>query len=415
MKAFGRFLRRFHRLLIPVAAAVLTIAGIIIVHALDQPDVTDGNYLSPASSAGIGAADLAGELRAAGVAIRNTADIDTAFTWARAGDTTLFIPAPSLLNQFTPEAWTTLPATTRLVVVDPSAATLGNTDLPVDKVDDRWVTYPAAAGCTAPEATGAGRAATDRHRYVAADLAASCYHGSVVWFAGADIWLVGSAEPFRNDHIGDYGNRALTVNLLSAHDSVVWLDNHRQQAEPPVGSAVTNPFNPPDAPPPDGQHTVRSIAFLLPGWAWTVLGMLMLMLLLLAAAAARRFGPPVAEPLPVTAKARETVSGRGRLYRRARQPAAALATLRADAVKRLPALLGLPDGTPADAVCDAAAARSGLSRDTVDAILHTEQPSGNEDLVAAVARLDDLLGRLATAATPVTDSPTALVSGMDRS
>ena len=398
MRALLRFLRRFYRLLAPITLALAAVIGALVTHALAQPSVTDRNFLNPASDAGVGGSDLAGRLAGAGVTVRRTASIDEALAWARAGDTTLFVPAPGLVNSYTAEAFTALPSSTRLVLVDPSPAVIGWTGLPVTEAGDRWAEFPAPAGCLLPEASAAPIAGTDRHEWAGPGMA-SCYGGSVVQFGDVDVWMVGSADPFRNDRIGEHGNEALAAALLSAHPTVVWLDNHHRQPEPKLGPAVRNPFNQPAAKNTGGGdtggRTVRSsMAGLFPGWVWTVLGLLLLILVVLAIAAARRFGPPVSEPMPVTAKARETVAGRGRLYRKAKQPAVALAALRAGAVRSLPAVLGVAATVPAAELYDLAAVRAGMPRDTVEAILATDEPKTNDELVAAVARLDELMARL---------------------
>jgi len=398
MRALLRFLRRFYRLLIPITLALVAVIAVLVIHALAQPSVTDRNFLSPASDAGVGGSDLAAQLAGAGVTVRRTASIDEALAWARAGDTTLFVPAPGLVNSYTAAAFTTLPSSTRLVLVDPSPAVVSWAGLPVTEGGDRWAEFPAPAGCLLPEANAAPIAGADRHEWAGPGMA-SCYGGSVVQFGDVDVWMVGSADPFRNDRIGEHGNEALAAALLSAHPTVVWLDNHHRQPEPKLGPAVRNPFNQPAAKNTGGGdtggRTVRSsIAGLFPGWVWTVLGLLLLILVVLAIAAARRFGPPVSEPMPVTAKARETVAGRGRLYRKAKQPAAALAAVRAGAVRSLPTVLGVAATVPAAELYDLAASRAGMPRDTVEAILATDEPKTNDELVAAVARLDELMARL---------------------
>ena len=407
MRGVLRFLRRFYRLLVPITIAAGIVAGTLVVHWLAQPNVTDSDYLNPTSTADVGGADLASALAAAHVTIRRTADIDQALDWARGGDTTLFVPAPSLLNEFSAAALTTMPSSTRVVVVDPPEQVLVAAAAPIDAVNDRWAEFPAAAGCSAPEAANAPRVGSDRHSYAGTTIVVSCYDGSVVRLGDTDMWLIGSADPFRNDRIGENDNRALVTALLSTKPTVIWLDNHDKQPKPDPGPRIANPFNKPLPLPSFGGRPPRqSLATLFPGWMWTVLGLLMLILLTLAIAASRRFGTPVTEPMPVSAKARETVEGRGRLYRKAKQPATTLNALRTIAVGQLPAILGVAATTPAGDLFGLAAARAAMPTETVEAILRTDEPRDNEELVAAVARLDNLMALL-------TDS-SVLAHGMDR-
>ncbi len=73
----------------------------------------------------------------------------------------------------------------------------------------------------------------------------------------------------------------------------------------------------------------------------------------------RRFGPLVFEPLPVVVRASETVEGHGRLYRSRRARDRAAAALRAAALARITARLGLPQTAPPEAVCRELARRTG--------------------------------------------------------
>ena len=314
----------------------------VAVHLLAQPSVTDGDYLNPASTAGIGGATLATGLTAANVTVRRTSDIDEALGWARAGSTTLFVPAPGLLNEYSDAALTTMPTSTRVVLVDPPTTTLIDSGAPVDEVSDSWAEFPATAGCAAPETAAAPMG---RHR--PALLRRRARHHQLlrrIRRTAATTPTCGwsdAADPFRNDRIGEHGNAALATALLvrpraASSGSTSTTSNrgrsHGPSADEPVQRATARGRNRP-APPTTVQLASPSCS--RPGCGrssacscWSVL--------VLAIAAGRRLGPPVTEPMPVTAQARETVEGRGRLYRRARQPAAAFAALRAAAIRQLP-------------------------------------------------------------------------------
>jgi len=198
---------------------------------------------------------------------------------------------------------------------------------------------------------------------------------------------------------------------------VIWLDRHT--AEQPPHSTL-NPTNRPSgtgSPYPGGaggggggsggsggsggepsgaggdqtQSDSRGgLADTFPPWLWALLGLLLLAGVVVALAAARRLGPPVGEPLPVTAYGRETLDGRGRLYRRARDPAATYDVLRRAAVAHLRTALHLP-AADVDELVDTVAALTGIDRAEVVEILVDGAPAKDAELTEAVARLDALM------------------------
>jgi hypothetical protein len=90
----------------------------------------------------------------------------------------------------------------------------------------------------------------------------------------------------------------------------------------------------------------------------------------------------------------ETVTGRGRLYRRAKARGPALAALRTAALHRLLPVLDLPDasGEPEPStVVSALAERTGWDADRVDAVLYGPEPTTDAELVLAARDLDALL------------------------
>ncbi|GAA5095825.1 DUF4350 domain-containing protein [Microbacterium yannicii] len=185
---------------------------------------------------------------------------------------------------------------------------------------------------------------------------------------------------FTNEHLAENGNAALAVNLMARHPLVVWYlpgpgDTDLADADPSLGE-------------------------LTPPWVSPVI-----VLLLVAGVAAgiwrgRRFGPLVAERLPVTVRAAETTEGRARLYARAGDPLHAADRLRIGALRRLAALLGLAANAAAPEVADAAAGRTGLDRRAVRGILLDEIPASDAELVALSTRLRDLEDAVRTAVRP---------------
>ena len=157
-----------------------------------------------------------------------------------------------------------------------------------------------------------------------------CYAGGLVEFptGGAEVTLVGAADPFRNDRADEHGNRALAVGLLARSPRVIWLDLHEREPAPtpsrtvradararPVGDrgavdpgtrANDGGNNPPDDAPratrqqgDQGDNEAQGgssggsgnpLAQAFPPAVWATLALLVLAAIALAAASARRLG-----------------------------------------------------------------------------------------------------------------------------
>lgn len=430
----GRFLKRWYRFAIPLGLVLVVTVFTLVTHALQSDDVTNGDYLNPASQAPIGAATLAGRLTASGVTVITEHGGDQALITAETGDATLFLPAPSLLNSHQLAFLTNLPSNVTVVVVAPDRGTIDQTDFPVSDINTHWSTRTAAPDCDDPEANAAGRTGVDGSEY--RGEVDACYHGALVQLRGTtpEVLLAGASDVFRNDRIGESGNRTLAMSLLDSHPRLIWLDIHRPEPAPVVRTVAPDDTASPDAINEGGggnatgydrsdknqnsgggdqaEQPRGSIARLFPPWLWTTVGLVALIMAVLALAAARRMGPPVTEPMPVTARLRESVEGRGRLYRRARQHSVTLDVLRQAAVARLAGMLGMPARTPVGTLLDLVSERTGLTRKTVDGILRDDRPRDNAELVDATRRLDRLMELLAESvgARPTRASSTASAS-----
>ncbi|MGN8552394.1 UNVERIFIED_CONTAM: DUF4350 domain-containing protein [Microbacterium sp. SLM126] len=175
---------------------------------------------------------------------------------------------------------------------------------------------------------------------------------------------------FTNQHLAENGNAALGVNLMGRHPLVVWY-------QPGLDDT-------------DLADTDFTLGELTPPWVSPVI-----VLLLVAGVAAgiwrgRRFGPLVAERLPVTVRAAETTEGRARLYAQSRDALHAADQLRIGTLERLARLLGLGAGASAQEITDAAAARAGLDRGAARRTLLDEVPATDADLVDLSQRLRQL-------------------------
>jgi hypothetical protein len=431
--------RRWLRLVVPLAIAVLVLIGTTVVHAVQG---ADPSQLRPDNSAARGGSTLAGLLRAGGVTVQEMTKSSDALIAGYAGNVTVFVPAPDLMHPTYLRMLKLLPASTRVVLVAPSQYALAKGLIPVAGTGSRWATGAADPGCDLPEAQRAGRAAVYHEYYQPTPKTVlSCYRRALVGVhvGAAEVLLVGADDPFRNDRIGELHNAALATGLLSRYPRVVWLD--LKHSEPPPGVVSEPPdANLPAAPPslgtggspdpdfptpagadngdenggsdsPQGGASDTSPPLPVPPQFWAVLAMLAAAVVALAFARARRLGPPVTEPLPVLVRGVETVTGRGRLYRLGKARGPALKALRGAALQRLLPVLDLPTGPTApesrggsgpggsgpagmhapSTVVDAVARRTGWDADRVEDVLYGPEPKNDTQLVQAVHDLYALL------------------------
>lgn len=431
--------RRWHRAMIPLAVAAALLVGTAIAYETEQPDPADAAFLSPVRDEDIGARRLADLVRGRGVAVqRDTRITDALLAAAESDGATLLIPAPTMVHREYLRVLHLLPAGTRVVLIEPQAAALRQGRLPVTPGPRRLATAvrPPSAGAACDQPFEAAAAVT-RQRYGPVGTEAveqdRCFDDGLVVLRrnGVELVLVGSSDPFRNDRIGEHGNAAVAVELLTSRPQLIWLDQHEVEP-PPVDPSAGGPpgIDPTRRPDREGESGEGSsgddgsggdgsgrgqsgrgdragsgsgddnpLARAAPPWFWALLAQLALAALLVALWRARRLGPPVAEPLPVTVRSAETVRGRGRLYQRARARGPALDILRAAARTRLSALLRLPpDAGPGELVA-AVAAQTGRAPDEVEALLTGPPPENDEDLVRMASELDALMHGL-TAAGP---------------
>ncbi len=336
----------------PVLAVVLLAILTVAVHLIELARPQNAAFLSPTSTAGIGAKRLADRLTARGVAIDRETTTPDALRVAATTGSTLLVTTPGLVWRGYLPRLDGLPTTSRVVLVAPTAQTLGDLGLKVAVEGPRWTAWAPGAGCDAGWATGRATVARYRYRAVAGGLS-DCYGGGVldVDRGAAPFTVVGAADVFRNDRAGEYANATVAAALLARTPRVVWLDLHRAEP-PPAQPPAPTPASPAD-PNGSGRGGHRSTGddrgsdagSIFPAAFWATLAVLALAGIALAAAHGRRVGAPVAEPLPVRVPAAETVRGLGDLYRRSKADDASLATIQAAARRRLAEHLGVP---PAD-------------------------------------------------------------------
>lgn len=327
--------------------------------------------LNPQISNGYGARALAELLRQQGVEVDVVRTRDDLYDLMR-DDTTLVMTDPYPLSD--DSVVQLLNDSARTVFLSSSSRLLRLTGL-----GESSTSYEPAlsAGCDVPALSRVGEIDPDR-LFTPSDEAIGCFRTSegdaavLISDEGLQaITVVDGTRLFTNDALVENGNAALGLALLAQTGHVVWY----------VPSVA------------DGDatgDTEDTLGTLTPDWVTPAL-----VLLLLCAVAAivwrgRRFGPLVAESLPVTVRASETMHGRARLTARAADAAHAGAEIRTGSVHRLSRRLGLSGRVTAQEVADAASDRLRVPRGALYDLLAGPAPQNDPDLVALARGLADL-------------------------
>ncbi len=393
--------RRWLRAVIPFAVLAVLWIGTAIVHAIEEPDLSDPGTLSPTGTGNHGGSQLAALLRARGITIERVTSSKEARQAAAGSPSTVFVTAPDYLSPtFLPDV-TTIAGSRRVVLVQPGVHGLGYGLIPVLPGIGRWVTKTVPPNCSEPSMMEAGPAAVLDTSYTLVDSASgsptmSCYSGAVAGFevATTEVVYVGANDPFRNDRINEVGNAALAEALLGQYRRVIWVDVHRAE---PLPEMDIPPVRLPEYHRPDQNRTGSTTMDAFPSWLWGGLLLAAVGALLLAIARGRRLGPPVAEPLPVVVPAAETVTGRGRLYHRINARASTLEALRTAAISRMAKVVNpygsgpLEGAAGADELVRQIAHDVGQPETVVREILHDAVPDTDAALAQAVRRLDALV------------------------
>jgi hypothetical protein len=200
--------------------------------------------------------------------------------------------------------------------------------------------------------------------------------------SGGDAWLVtqpqgrgnlvvvGGADAFTNESLGDGDNGLLGVTLLAPTRTA------RVQVVPLPA-------------PGEGHKTLTDLVSDNVKLALVQLG---IAFLLYALWRARRLGRPVLEPRPVEIPGSELTAAVGRLLQRAHARGRAADLVRDGTRRVLAQRLGLAPDASVDAVADAAAARTGRQADELRAVLAGPEPADERALVA-VTQETEILNR----------------------
>jgi hypothetical protein len=380
-----------------VVAGLILVAGVVV--ALLQPARGPHGLLDPGDASPRGTHALAALLARRGQPVTRVITAAAAAREARAAGSTLVVTDPGLLSRGSLTALARL--RTGLLLVAPTRAALADL-APEVRPGGTAPVRSLPPGCGLPAARLAGGAELGGLLLrLTADAAAQpgtwrCYPAgrraagqpgpvtagrtvpgaglpALVRYvrAGRTITVLGSGDVLTNASLGRDGNAALALNLLAPSSRVVWL-------VPMPGAPGTTASG------------ARSLTSLLPPGVLAVMAQLGAVVLLAALWRARRFGPLIAEPLPVIVRAAETVTGHGRLYRARRARDRAAAALREAAAARITARLGLPPGSPPDVICHDLGTRTGRGPGQIQTLLFGPDPRDDAALVALAADLDTL-------------------------
>jgi hypothetical protein len=354
-------------------AALLTHRGQTVIRTTTVPETTE-QALGPGTTLVITSPGLLGRRQLAALARTRASLMIVA-----PGKAAAAILAPGVTVGGQAPVFSTPPRCTLPGAVLAGSAYMGGQALR-PTVPGAWRCYPIhpLPGAHGSRAAGPGSqaAATSRARPASPAAAAGGGYTSLVRYSagGRTITMLGTGTPLINQYLADDGNAALALNLLGTGPRVVWLVPRPAAAAAAAGS--------------------RSLRSLLPRPVYLVTAELGIALLLAAAWRMRRFGPLVAEPLPVIVRASETVEGHGRLYRARRARGRAAAALRAATLARITTRLGLPRSAAPEAVRAELAARTGRPPDRIQAILFGAAPRDDAALVSLASDLDALEGQV---------------------
>lgn len=354
-----------------VALALLVVLGALFALRIAVSVPEANGRLDPASTAPGGASALAELLRGQGVRVDVTTSRTEAQSLLTSGSTLALADPWSLSDDAATEL---LESADRSVLLSSSARMLRLLEI---GDDSSGVIAETEAACDEPAFANVGTIEPGR-LFVPADGVTACFtdgqEGAAVLTDerdGAHTTLIDGTALLTNETLAEHGNAALGLALLGQTDHVIWY-------VPTIGDS-------------DVQSTAPdTIGTLTPEWVTPAISLLLLVGLAAAIWRGRRFGPLVAENLPVSVRASETMHGRARLTAKAADAPHASEALRDGSVRRLAKRLGLSERASAEAVADAAADRLRTSRTSIRALLAGETPRTDTELIEHARGLAEL-------------------------
>lgn len=377
---------RWRSLLGWIGLAVAVVLVVLLLSRLSGGSPTARGALDPEAPTDAGALALAEILRDQGVEL-TVVDSRAEAMAAIDDDTTLAMASPFTLSD---EAVTELiePAD-HVVFLSSSARLLRLLDLGQSAP---LSADPVTARCDLPELERVGTIRPDRVFLPEPDVTA-CFtddEGAAAVLVRDDnrqrVALVEGAGLFSNAHLAEDGNAALALALLGQNERVVWYvpwyDDTDIEAQGP-----------------------EVLADRTPEWLTPAILLLLLGGIVATIARGQRFGPLVAETLPVTVRASETMHGRARLTAKAADAAHAATALQTGTRRRLAARLGLAVHAQPAEVADAATDRLRIPRGSLYDLLGGPPPTTDADLIDFSRRLADLESAVDAAVTVERNTP----------
>lgn len=340
--------RQRPRWLTPVVVVALLIAAAMTVTALNRSPLQNEDDLDPANPGYSGAQGLARSLSNHGVKVTIVRSQRELLGQSIDGATTVAITSPNQLSERTARtALTHAASAASLVLLDADREVTAGMGLPVES--HRAQLTEVVAGCQGTDVGVGFRLGRADRAYAptAGPASTTCFPdkidggGALISLpatAGRPaVTLLGDDSLITNGAILDADNAAISLHLFGHTNRLVWYV--------PSLADITA-----------ADSTSRSIA---PPWFQPGLVLAGSAVLLLCLWRGRRLGRLVTEPLPVVVRAVETTESRGRMYRKSRDRARALAVLQLATRRRLTAYLGLSASSPLSSVAAASAAVSG--------------------------------------------------------
>ena len=359
--------RAARRALFWIAVGIVVLLVTILLIALGRSGDAQGIPLAADNPAPEGAMALAEVLRQQGVDVIETdsmADTEAALR-GKTFDTTVLLWDVDLLLD-TGQHHRLLQATANLVVLDPVFLELEDLAPGIALAGRTDGEFDSDCDLTPVQKAGTVDAAGSAYRIVDDEQAKGCLadgdrYGLVQTVKnGHGVTVLGLTDALTNGQITAAGNAALALNLLGAHDTLIWYI-------PGVDDLA--------------DHAPLSIGELTPPWVTPFVVMLAIVALGAVLWRSRRVGPLVVENLPVVVRASETMEGRARLYERSNSRLHALDALRIGTVTRLARTCGLSRTATVSEVVDAVAALTGRDRAAVADILIDRNPTSDAQLV----------------------------------
>ncbi|WP_287930242.1 DUF4350 domain-containing protein [Arthrobacter sp.] len=382
---------RKNRLWIAVGAALAAVTvGGLAASLLGGQSADPLSITNPAPSGGQAAASV---LREQGVQVTATDSLDAtrrALAAGGPGGSTVLVYDPlSLLEpaQAARLAASAKDAAAAVVALAPGPLTVKNLGPDIASAGTAAATdsstgVAAGPGCANRDAAAAARIDVRGVDGIGAAGSPSLllYRGAATCFAPAggtagfmavnragDVTVLGSPGVISNERLASQGNAALTFRLLGSRPHLIWYTASLRDV-------------------PAASHA-PTLAELTPRWIFPASAWLLLVALIGMLWRGRRHGPLVTEPLPVIVKASETVTGRARLYQDAKAQDTAVETLQRATLTRLAQRLRLGTGAAPSAVVDAAAAHTGRPREDLEALLITDIPLNDKQMLAMAAQM----------------------------